>query len=120
MAFKMKGFPLRNVETRQDKTRVKPTLSELSMEDPTWVDLEDPYQSSKRVEALSDDAVYGDALIQDRGDRLQATGRTLSGAGERSKAGQDFDRAFAQARKEGVETFMWRGEEYNTKLAGLE
>ena len=101
MAFKMKGFPLRDVEARQDKTRV-----------------ETPHE----VRAMSDlDTIQELAGIYsaDR-DRLQATGRTLSGAGERSKAGQDFDRAFAQARKEGVETFMWRGEEYNTKLAGLE
>ena len=114
MAFKMKGFPLRDVEARQDKTRVETPHEVRAMSDL------DTIQELAGIYSEDRDRLQAAELQQKRGDRLQATGRTLSGAGERSKAGQDFDRAFAQARKEGVETFMWRGEEYNTKLAGLE
>ena len=35
----------------------------------------------------------------------------------RSAAGREFDKAFAKARKEGKETFTWKGKLYNTKLA---
>ena len=35
----------------------------------------------------------------------------------RSEAGKEFDKAFAEARKAGKETFTWRGKSYNTKLA---
>ena len=36
---------------------------------------------------------------------------------QRSAAGKEFDKAFAEARKAGKETFTWRGKSYNTKLA---
>ena len=34
----------------------------------------------------------------------------------RRNSAKDFDRAFANARRAGKKTFMWRGKSYNTKL----
>ena len=36
--------------------------------------------------------------------------------GRRRESAKDFDRAFANARRAGKKTFMWRGKSYNTKL----
>jgi hypothetical protein len=109
MAFKMKGapmqrnfgIPLKNVETKQDKTRVKDSVKP-------------EVEKSKTI--TSDLKTKGKGGLQER-TTVRKGNKALRELKGRSAAGREFDKAFAKARKEGKETFTWRGKSYNTKLA---
>ena len=107
MAFKMKGtpiqrnfgIPLKNVETKQDKTRVK---------DPVMPEVEKSRTITSDLKTKDKGGLQERATVR-KGNKALREGR--------SAAGKEFDKAFAKARKEGKETFTWRGKSFNTKLA---
>ena len=106
MAFKMKGFPLRNVETRQDATAVDDPIK------PEIVRIDDRGLIEEKDEGVT--TLTGGKLAEKRATKDTLRLRELKG---RSEAGKDFDRAFAAASKEGKETFTWRGKSYTTEKA---
>ena len=111
MAFKMKGFPLRNVETRQDATAVDDPIK------PEIVRIDDRGLIEEKDEGVT--TLTGGGLAEKRAtkDTLRKGGKVLRELKGRSEAGKDFDRAFAAASKEGKETFTWRGKSYTTEKA---
>jgi hypothetical protein len=114
MAFKMRGtpmqrnfgIPLKNVETRQDATKVEGPIK------PEIVRVDD----RGLIEEVKDKGVTtltGEKLAERR--TTKDSLKTLHGG--RSEAGKEFDKAFAKASKEGKETFTWRGKSYTTEKA---
>jgi len=96
------GIPLKNVETRQDATKVEGPIK------PEIVRVDD----RGLIEEVKDKGVTtltGGKLAERRKDSLKHGGR--------SEAGKEFDKAFAKASKEGKETFTWRGKSYTTEKA---
>ena len=113
MAFKMRGtpmqrnfgIPLKNVETRQDATKVEdPIIPEVTRTDKRGlIETKDEGMTTLTGGKLAERRTTKDSL------------KTLHGG--RSAAGKEFDKAFAKASKEGKETFTWRGKTYTTEKA---
>ena len=109
MAFKMKGFPLRNVETRQDATAVDDPIK------PEIGRIDDRGLIEEKDEGVT--TLTGGLQERATQDTLRKGDKVLRELKGRSAAGRDFDRAFAEASKEGKETFTWRGKSYTTEKA---
>ena len=91
--------PFKNVETKQDKTRVKdPVKPEVEKSKTITSDLKTKGKSGTKLE---------------RGGLRELKAAELSKP--RGTAGKEFDKAFATARKAGKKEFTWKGKKYHTR-----
>tara|TARA_Y100001938_G_scaffold142860_1_gene214782 strand:+ start:96 stop:899 length:804 start_codon:yes stop_codon:yes gene_type:complete len=100
--------PLKNIETKQDKTRIKDTVK------PEVLRVEKRGLKSD-LKTKGKGAAELTGGLQERATHLRKGNKVLRELKGRSAAGREFDKAFAEARKAGKEEFTWRGKSYHTK-----